>query len=246
MHLDHVRDGRAPAVYQNPQEFFERTFLTQNLRGLASQVVQRLSGAHADSARRADELREPIAKERPGHAVLRLPAQFVRGRPWSRQCRAGCIDSCLASVPASAIQERARADVQKVFSAGNGVERVYFPEKSNQIPDRAALSEEARKLLAWKDIESDSSGLKLDEAQHRLLVENVKRAERDLRETVWRSNKNVFLLAEDNTFRRIGLGLVHSSAAASLVELIVARLKQEDLVSEGVSPNCLTRYWPRR
>ena len=136
--------------------------------------------------------------------------------------------------------------MQKVFSAGNGVERVYFPEKSNQIPDRAALSEEARKLLAWKDIESDSSGLKLDEAQHRLLVENVKRAERDLRETVWRSNKNVFLLAEDNTFRRIGLGLVHSSAAASLVELIVARLKQEDLVSEGVSPNCLTRYWPRR
>jgi len=77
-----------------------------------------------------------------------------------------------------------------------------------------------------------------------LLVENVKRAERDLRETVWRSYKNVFLLAEDNTFRRIDLGLVHSSAAASMVELIVARLKQEALVSEGVSPNFLTRYWP--
>lgn len=198
-----------------------------------------------------------------------------------------------ASVPASAIQERVRADVQKVFATGSGVERVYFPEKSNQIPDRAALTlcvlhpdhsggaaatrtlftqlttesgtsartfksallwavaedgaalgEEARKLLAWKDIESDSSALKLDDAQHRLLVENVKRAERDLRETVWRSYKNVFLLADDNTFRRIDLGLVHSSAAASMVELIVARLKQEDLVSEGVSPNFLTRYWP--
>lgn len=72
----------------------------------------------------------------------------------------------------------------------------------------------------------------------------MKRAERDLRETVWRSYKNVFLLAEDNTFRRIDLGLVHSSAAASMVELIVARLKQEALVSEGVSPNFLTRYWP--
>ena len=56
--------------------------------------------------------------------------------------------------------------------------------------------------------------------------------------------KNVFLLGEDNTFRRIDLGLVHSSAASSLVELIITRLKQEDLVVEGVSPNFLTRYWP--
>ena len=198
-----------------------------------------------------------------------------------------------ASVPPTAIQDRVRADVQKVFGAGSGVERIYFPEKSNQIPDRAtltlcvlhpdhsasvpatrvlftqltaesgtsartfrsallwavaedgaALTEEARKLLAWKDIEGDSSELKLDETQHRLLVENVKRAERDLREAVWRSYKNVFLLAEDNTFRRIDLGLVHSSAASSLVELIITRLKQEDLVVEGVSPNFLTRYWP--
>jgi predicted AAA+ superfamily ATPase len=40
VHLDHVRDGRAPAVYQNPVEFFERTFLTKNLRELSSQVVR--------------------------------------------------------------------------------------------------------------------------------------------------------------------------------------------------------------
>jgi hypothetical protein len=198
-----------------------------------------------------------------------------------------------ASVPPAAIQERVRGDVQRVFGAGSGVERIYFPEKSNQIPDRPALTlcvlhpdhsisvpatralfsqmtaesgtsartfkssllwavaedgaqltEEARKLLAWKDIDGDSTELKLDEAQHRLLLENVKRAERDLREAVWRSYKNVFLLAEDNTFRRIDLGLVHSSAASSLVELIITRLKQEDLVVEGVSPNFLTRYWP--
>src|SRR5262249_37654210 len=93
--------------------------------------------------------------------------------------------------------------------------------------DGASLAEEARKVLAWKDIEADSGELKLDEGQHRQLVENVKRAERDLRETVWRSYKNIFLLAEDNSFRRIDLGLVHSSAASSLVELILARLKQE-------------------
>ena len=198
-----------------------------------------------------------------------------------------------ASVSPTAIQERVLADIHKVFGAGSGVERIYCPEKSNQVPDRPALTlcvlhpdhsarvpatralltqltaesgtsartfksallwavaeegtpltEEARKLLAWKDIEGDSSELKLDEAQHKLLLENVKRAERDLRETVWRSYKNVFLLAEDNMFRRIDLGLVHSSTASSLVELIITRLKQEDLVVEGVGPNFLTRYWP--
>lgn len=110
--------------------------------------------------------------------------------------------------------------------------------------DATALLEEARKLLAWKDIDADSGELKLDETQQRQLTENTKRAERDLRESVWRAYKNVFLLAEDNSMRKIDLGLVHSSAAASLVELILSRLKQEDIVVEGVSPNFLTRYWP--
>ena len=110
--------------------------------------------------------------------------------------------------------------------------------------DSVALAEEARKLLAWRDIETDSDELKLEDAQRKLLMENVKRAERDLREAVWRSYKNVYLLADDNSLRRIDLGLVHSSAATSLVELILARLKQEDLVVEGVSPNFLSRYRP--
>jgi hypothetical protein len=29
--LDQVRDGRAPDVYQKPERFFERTFLTKGL-----------------------------------------------------------------------------------------------------------------------------------------------------------------------------------------------------------------------
>jgi len=198
-----------------------------------------------------------------------------------------------ASVGAPAVDERVRAEIQKVFAAGGGVERVYFPRKSNEVPDRpvlalvvlppetsaaepsiktliatmttesgstsrtfksaliwvvaedsTALRDEARKLLAWKEIEGDADELKLDEVQQRQLVENGKRAERDLREAVWRAYKNVFLLAEDNSLRKIDLGLVHSSAANSLVELILSRLKQEDIVVEGVSPNFLSRYWP--
>lgn len=110
--------------------------------------------------------------------------------------------------------------------------------------DAAPLLEEARKLLAWKEIEGDVSELRLDEMQQRQLTENTKRAERDLREAVWRTYKNIFLLADDNSLRKIDLGLVHSSAAGSLVELILSRLKQEDIVVDGVSPNFLTRYWP--
>ena len=198
-----------------------------------------------------------------------------------------------ASVSTASIDEIVRKEIQKVFGAGGGIERVYFPKKSNEVSDRPVLTlailapentaqdpatknlitqmttesgsssrtfksaliwavpedattllEEARKVLAWKDIGADAGELKLDETQQRQLAENTKRAERDLRESVWRAYKNVFLLAEDNTLRKIDLGLVHSSAAASLVELIISRLKQEDIVVEGVSPNFLARYWP--
>lgn len=198
-----------------------------------------------------------------------------------------------ASVSPASIDEVVRKEIQKVFASGGGVERVYFPKKSNEVPDRpvltlailapentaqepatknliasmttesgsssrtfksaliwvapedaATLLDEARKLLAWKDIDADAGELKLDETQQRQLAENAKRAERDLREAVWRAYKNVFLLADDNSMRKIDLGLVHSSAANSLVELILSRLRQEDIVVEGVSPNFLTRYWP--
>src|SRR2546422_4226859 len=36
----HVRDRRAPADYQKPERFFERTFLTKNLCQLAAGVVR--------------------------------------------------------------------------------------------------------------------------------------------------------------------------------------------------------------
>jgi hypothetical protein len=198
-----------------------------------------------------------------------------------------------ASVGVPAVDEKVRAEIQRVFSVGAGVERVYFPRKSNEVPDRPVLTlvvlppetsaaepamkliittmtmesgsssrtfksgliwvvaedsrslrDEARKLLAWQEIEGDVGELKLDELQQRQIVENGKRAERDLREAVWRAYKNVFLLAEDSSLRKIDLGLVHSSAASSLVELILSRLRQEDIVVDGVSPNFLTRYWP--
>src|SRR5262245_52844323 len=63
VHLDHVRDGRAPAVYQQPDQFFERTFLTTNLKDLAAQVVRRLSGVKVETS-----------------AVFNLSTQFGGGK----------------------------------------------------------------------------------------------------------------------------------------------------------------------
>ena len=76
----------------------------------------------------------------------------------------------------------------------------------------AGLSDEARKLLAWESIDEEDSG-SLDDAQKRQLAENLKKAQRDLKESVWRTYKNLMLLGKDNQMRLVDLGLVHSSAA---------------------------------
>src|SRR5438874_4458978 len=50
VHLDHVRDHRAPADYQEPARFFDRTFLTRNLTELAVNAVRRLSGIKVETS----------------------------------------------------------------------------------------------------------------------------------------------------------------------------------------------------
>jgi hypothetical protein len=112
------------------------------------------------------------------------------------------------------------------------------------VPDSGkTLYEEARKLLAWEDIQDEASDLKFDETQRRQLTDNLGRSRRDLCEAVWRTYKTVMLLGKDNAIRSIDLGLVHSSAADSLVGFIVNRLKQDGDISEGISPKFLVRNW---
>jgi hypothetical protein len=50
VHLDQVREGHAPADYQEPRRFFERTYMTRNLTDLAAQVVRRLSGEKVETS----------------------------------------------------------------------------------------------------------------------------------------------------------------------------------------------------
>lgn len=63
VHLDRIRDGRAPRDYQDPEQFFSRTYLTQNLKGLATEVVRRLSGESTETS-----------------AVFNLATQFGGGK----------------------------------------------------------------------------------------------------------------------------------------------------------------------
>jgi hypothetical protein len=200
-----------------------------------------------------------------------------------------------ASVQSPRVEERTRAEVQKVFAEGKGiVDRKVFPDKSGQIPDAPILSlvvlppdhaaadkttrlfvdtatkehgstgrtfksgliwavpegpdflrDDARKALAWEDIADEETDLRFDEGQARQLAENLKRAQRDIKETVWRTYKNVMLLAKDGEWKTVDLGLVHSSAAPSISQLIIERLVQAgDVEDKGVSPNFLVRNWP--
>jgi hypothetical protein len=50
VHLDKVRLGNAPEVYKDPKRFFERTYLTDNLTGLAAEVARRLSGVTTETS----------------------------------------------------------------------------------------------------------------------------------------------------------------------------------------------------
>ena len=108
----------------------------------------------------------------------------------------------------------------------------------------AKLKDEARKLLAWEDIQSEEGSLRLDEGQSRKLAENVELTKRSIKEAVWQSYNTILLLSRDNQVKATDLGQVHSSSADSLPQMILDHLLKTDEVVKNVSPNTLTRKWP--
>lgn len=193
------------------------------------------------------------------------------------------------------IDERVKQVIQEAYKTRpTGLEWVPFPEKSGQVPDRAALTlvvmapeqahgdsgtrklldqivreygqsgrtfksalifavpendaalrDEARKLLAWEEIRDDDETVKrLDEGQRRQLDGGVRKASRDLKESVWRTYKHLCLLGRDNTLQDLDLGLINSSAAGTLAELYVNRLRERDEITDGVGANKLVKAWP--
>jgi hypothetical protein len=106
------------------------------------------------------------------------------------------------------------------------------------------MRSEATRYLAWQDIDNESSQLGYDEIQLKQLAKNLKTAENDLREAIWRAYRHVILLGKDNSLDMIDLGLVTSSGASSPVDQVIQRLQQEDRVQKGISPQFLVRNWP--
>ncbi len=199
-----------------------------------------------------------------------------------------------ASVKTPQAEELVKQEIQKVFAAREGLERVFFPEKSLQISDRPIITfvvgdlnhtmedrtttvqwadkmtrecgsssrtfksaliwviaesgqpllEEARKMLAWQAIEDDAEELKLDDAQKRLLAENLQKARRDVKESVWRSFNHVLLLDKTNALREVDLGLVHSSSTTGgPIENVINRLTVEGDFDKGMSVRLLLKNW---
>lgn len=198
-----------------------------------------------------------------------------------------------ANIDSRLIDETVKQEIQKRFTTKDAIERICFPERSNQIPDRPVITvvvtdadhtmvnaketiaqieqmtrecgtsartfksalvwavaespqvlrDEARKLLAWEAIDADADDLKLDETQRRQLSENIKKAQRDLREAVWRSYHYVFLLGKDNALRQVDLGYVTSTLDSPITN-IIEQLSRDGEFDKGVSVRLLTKNWP--
>ena len=117
---------------------------------------------------------------------------------------------------------------------------MYSPSPSPQAPS----VEDARRVLAWDEIEKELPGISVDTTQITQLDDNIKKSRRDLRDNVWRSYNNIALLGKNNEVRFIDLGNVHSSAASTIIQFIVNELVHVDEIQSGISPNLLVRNWP--
>jgi hypothetical protein len=114
------------------------------------------------------------------------------------------------------------------------------------LPDSAqAVREAARNALAWEEIDDDEDTKKrIDDTQKNHLGRNLKNAQRDLDEAIFRAYRHVYLLGKDNKLRPIDLGQITSSSAGSIVELILRDLQRCEEITDGISPGKLIKYWP--
>jgi hypothetical protein len=195
-----------------------------------------------------------------------------------------------ANITNSRLEKQIKEEITKIFSSNTGLPLVFFPEKSNSLPNQPVLTlailhpdysyqnpettllieslikeagnsartyksallfaiadndsqlrQDARKLLAWEDIRDQETGLSND--QLKSLKESLTKAQRDLKETVWRSYKYLALLGRDNQLQIIDLGQVNSSQASSMVQLIINRLRANGELEDSIHPRFLIRNW---
>jgi hypothetical protein len=199
-----------------------------------------------------------------------------------------------AGISKKDVDDAVKAEVQRVWNAkGEGVERSFFPAKSGDIRDIAALSivvlapdespttaeirakmdsftrehgssnrtfksaliwagadspdamrEEARKLLAWRDILADRGAVRLEDGQEPQIKQSIARAEKDLTEAVWRAYKHVSLLGKSDDWKSVDLGTPNSSQSTSMVDLVLSAMRAAGDREDQPGPAYLVRNWP--
>lgn len=146
-------------------------------------------------------------------------------------------------------QERPTLDLMEAIVRDCGAKgRTFKSALLFAAPDpNENLIDKAREALAWEDINDDEETKKrIDEGQLKLLQRNLKNAQRDLDEAIFRAYKHLYLLGKDNKLRHEPLGNITSSAAGCLVEVYLQRLGSGGLdeIVESVPARKLPNFWP--
>jgi hypothetical protein len=143
-------------------------------------------------------------------------------------------------------QDKATIDLIESMTRDHGTSaRTYKSGLIWAVVDNdITLMSEARDALAWEKIHDEEEQLHLGEKQKKEVNEKIGKAQRDLREAVWRSYKNIAYLGKDNGISWIDLGLIHSSSAKTLVDLYAFQLRDKDIITGSVSPYFLVKNWP--
>jgi hypothetical protein len=136
--------------------------------------------------------------------------------------------------------------VQTVVREHGSMARVYKNALVFAVPSTGSpISEEARKVIAIEEIENDADLVaRLDDSLRADLPAQAKKARRDLIEACWRAYRYLLVLGKDGELRTIDLGLVHSSAAATIVDLMVTRLVEDGELTRTIGSGRLLTYWP--
>jgi hypothetical protein len=148
--------------------------------------------------------------------------------------------------PVRGVGEEGRAFVRRALVEKGANARAFKNALVFVLPEASgALLEAARRALAWRTLADEAESLELDEEGRRQLAEQQKRAERDLQEAVWRAYHRLAFLGADGDVVEEDLGLLHSSAAESMMALVQARLRQRDELTEGLAPGKVIQSWPK-
>ena len=133
--------------------------------------------------------------------------------------------------------------VERLIRESGGSDRTFKSAVIVAIAEsNAQMREEARKLLAWEDIR-DEEPEGLTENQHRQISESIAKAQRDLKESVWRSYKYIAMLGKDNTVQTTDMGLITSSSGSSMTSYIIQDRQKTDEILDNISPRFLVRNW---